>query len=100
MHCGAGQNSLGQNGLQHFSLNSRQMMVLPEPPRHADPKKILQGGGGISGGENFAGKISPLRKVAKISPCRNSIAFGKSTSQRIYSKQHTHKIGKNDMNMA
>ena len=24
----------------------------------------------------------------------NSIAFGKSTSQRIYSKQHTHKIGK------
>ena len=24
----------------------------------------------------------------------NSIAFGKSTSQRIYSKQRTHKIGK------
>ena len=23
----------------------------------------------------------------------NSIAFGKSTSQRIYPKQHTHKIG-------
>ena len=26
------------------------------------------GGGGISLGENFAGKISPLRKVAKFSP--------------------------------
>ena len=26
------------------------------------------GGGGISPGENFAGKISPLRKVAKFSP--------------------------------
>ena len=25
---------------------------------------------------------------------QNSIAFGKSTSQRIYSKQRTHKIGK------
>ena len=24
---------------------------------------------------------------------KNSIAFGKSTSQRIYAKQHTHKIG-------
>ena len=24
---------------------------------------------------------------------QNSIAFGKFTSQRIYSKQHTHKIG-------
>ena len=24
---------------------------------------------------------------------KNSIAFGKSTSQRIYSKQRTHKIG-------
>ena len=26
-------------------------------------------------------------------PSQNSIAFGKSTSQRIYSKQSTHKIG-------
>ena len=30
--------------------------------------------------------------IKKIS-FRNSIAFGKSTSQRIYSKQHTPKIG-------
>ena len=28
----------------------------------------VQGGGEISPGENFAGKISPLRKVAKFSP--------------------------------
>ena len=28
-------------------------------------------GGGTSGGENFAGKISPLRKVAKFPPRRN-----------------------------
>ena len=27
-----------------------------------------RGGGGISPGENFVGKISPLRKVAKFSP--------------------------------
>ena len=25
--------------------------------------------------------------------CENSVAFGKSTSQRIYPKQHTPKIG-------
>ena len=36
------------------------------------PLSRTGGGGGISGGENFAGKISPLRKVAKFSPCRNS----------------------------
>ena len=30
--------------------------------------KDIQGGGGISPGENFPGKISPLRKVAKFSP--------------------------------
>ena len=29
----------------------------------------------------------------KKSKCENSIAFGKSTSQRIYPKQHTPKIG-------
>ena len=28
----------------------------------------IQGGGEISPGENFVGKISPLRKVAKFSP--------------------------------
>ena len=28
----------------------------------------VQGGGGGSPGENFAGKISPLRKVAKFAP--------------------------------
>ena len=30
--------------------------------------------GGISGGENFAGKISPLRNVAKFSPGEISVA--------------------------
>ena len=32
------------------------------------PVECSTGGGGISPGENFAGKISPLRKVAKFSP--------------------------------
>ena len=36
-------------------------------------------GGGIIGEKNFFGP--------------NSIAFGKSTSQRIYPKQHTPKVG-------
>ena len=35
-----------------------------------------------------------------FSATENSIAFGKSTSQRIYSKQRTHKIGENDINTA
>ena len=30
---------------------------------------------------------------------KNSIAFGKSTSQRIYPEQHTPKMGKNYINM-
>ena len=33
-------------------------------------------GGGDSGGENFAGKISPLRKVAKFSPRQNLCGAG------------------------
>ena len=36
-----------------------------------DPAKLLKNrvhGGGDSGGENFVGKISPLRKVAKFPP--------------------------------
>ena len=32
------------------------------------PKRMNTGGGETSPGENFAGKISPLRKVAKFSP--------------------------------
>ena len=32
------------------------------------PPSGVQGGGKISPGENFVGKISPLRKVAKFSP--------------------------------
>ena len=37
---------------------------------------------------------SKLRKVkTRAKPPKNSIAFGKSTSQRIYPEQHTPKIG-------
>ena len=32
------------------------------------PKDTYKGGGGGSPGENFAGKILPLRKLAKFSP--------------------------------
>ena len=38
--------------------------------------------------------------VFRLQPKKHSIAFGKSTSQRIYSKQRTHKIGENNINTA
>ena len=42
--------------------------VVPWVNKLSEPTSRGTGGGGISPGENFAGKISPLRKVAKFSP--------------------------------
>ena len=53
-------------------------------------------GGSRKVGSTMASKLynaqSPKPSVS-ANGTKNSIAFGKSTSQRIYPKQHTHKIG-------
>ena len=68
-----------------------QVPVL-SPNDHPNPSEGQQKGfKKIGNVKNFQVSLNSLR---------NSIALGKSTSQRIYPKQHTPKIGKNYINTA
>ena len=76
---------------QHVFALTGGSHAMTSPPQDCIGREERRGGGGKggSGTQKFVYQGWPF----KIVPMSNSIAFGKSTSQRIYREQHAPKIG-------